>query len=221
MTSQSLSSPASLTFVAKISPDNFWLMSDGAWKGPTEYTPTLADVKLNCRLVAPELPPFAADFGNVLENMKWLMANSQTEGNKKKGVFDAGEKPIATIRVRHVLFEKRGDDSDDSEDDFKIKDWPATSDVAQKALRQMTSTHRVLLYRHTTPTGTLFPGRISIAPKKDTTDTGSDIYAADIEGFRVLVPAPKFPNPSTPSRKRKIMATDPGPSSPSKKRHTH
>jgi len=99
--------PAPLTLVALLSSDNCWLAPDGFWKGPTAYTPTLADFKMNCQLAAPNLSPFTDDFTRVMRNVQWLMTSIETEGNEKQGILDPKEKPFATIKLRHVLFEVR------------------------------------------------------------------------------------------------------------------
>jgi hypothetical protein len=93
--------PADLTFVAVISPDNFWLMPDVNWRGETLYTKTFENVKLGCCLVAPNTPDFAAsDFSEALANLDWFMGASATPGNMRQSIVDA-----ATIKIRHVLFE--------------------------------------------------------------------------------------------------------------------
>jgi hypothetical protein len=99
--------PAPLTFVAQISPDNCWLSSDGNWKGPTEYTPTFADVKLNCRMVSPELQIFKDDFTNVVNNLQFIMAKIEKKGDKKFGVFDDNGRSTTYFKMRHKLFEVR------------------------------------------------------------------------------------------------------------------
>ncbi|KAK7021474.1 hypothetical protein R3P38DRAFT_2486263, partial [Favolaschia claudopus] len=61
--------PVQLTMVAKVSTDNCWLTPCANWKGPTEYIPVLANIKLNCLLVAPSSTLFAGDFNVALTNV--------------------------------------------------------------------------------------------------------------------------------------------------------
>ncbi|KAJ7452996.1 hypothetical protein B0H11DRAFT_1927144 [Mycena galericulata] len=75
--------PAFLNFVALISVDGFWLLADANWK-QTKISPSLADAKATCCMVAPELPPFANDFSEVLNNVKWFMQQCATAGNTKQ-----------------------------------------------------------------------------------------------------------------------------------------
>lgn len=98
--------PASLTFVALLSPEGFFLAPDGNWTRSTNFAPTFADVKLNCRAIAPsDVETFADDFTSVMQNIEWLMAQTETPGNTKQGVLTSNESPKISIKMRHVLFE--------------------------------------------------------------------------------------------------------------------
>ncbi|KAJ7508733.1 hypothetical protein B0H11DRAFT_2431735 [Mycena galericulata] len=229
--------PAFLTFVALISVDNFWLLADANWKGPTKFAPTLADAKASCRMVAPELSPFASDFSEVLNNVKWFMQRCATPGNAKQGIFDGKEVPVLSIKLRHVLFEAilasfpfilAWKDLmtmplySDPEDAETIQNWPVKSDAAQAALEEMKTTHRVIPLPAYNMKGNLIRAtdyHRMLMGAVDNETSGRDTYTADIHGLRVLVPAPKLPaTPKSGGSKRKIFATDPG--SPSKKART-
>ncbi|KAJ7141097.1 hypothetical protein C8R44DRAFT_762714 [Mycena epipterygia] len=210
--------PAALTFVATISPDDFWLTPCGYWKGPSRYVPTLADLKLNCRLVAPT-EPFAEDFKTVVKNLKSLIADIEIKGNDKQGIFDK-ESAIDRIRVRHVVFEPLGDDDDLG--GFRLRDWPVRHEAARIALHGMVETHRVFPIAAYNMDGDLIPPskyasalkgavvRATISMEHwDIAADKKDVYTADIISFRVLVPAPP---PASPRKRKQVAAKDPGPS---------
>jgi hypothetical protein len=54
-------------------------------------------------------------------------------------------------------------------------------------------------------------------PDKHQTTAGRDTYTADIQNFRILIPAPILESPSS-SRKRKVPSTDPGSPTKTKKK---
>ncbi|KAJ6543483.1 hypothetical protein B0H10DRAFT_2203267 [Mycena sp. CBHHK59/15] len=206
--------PAALTVVAQIAMSNFWLTPCGYWKGPTQFTPTFADLKLNCLLEAPPAQPFANDFKNVLKDVATLMARVETPGNTKQGIFD----PTGSSIKRKAA----GDDGD--EDVFKMRDWPAKSDAAQKAHDSMAATHRVNPIAAYDVDGNLIPptqyGTLAGATVRACIslvhwNIGSDrkdTYVADIVSLRVITPGPgpSTTNASSPIRKRKISAKDSG-----------
>ncbi|KAJ6607917.1 hypothetical protein B0H10DRAFT_537534 [Mycena sp. CBHHK59/15] len=223
--------PATLAFVGLISPENFWLTPCRYWKGPTKFTKTFADLKLDCHMVVPKESVFAGDFPKVLENLRWLMAATETEGNQKKGILD--EKPASSIKARHVVFEKLS--GGEEAPDFKLGDWPVKSDAARKALAGMEKTHSVnVLLAYDANGGLIQPAQYrdalrgavvraaislshwNFAPNalEPSTATGVDTYTANIESLRVLIP-PKAEGPSSP-RKRRVPLRDPG-ASPMKK----
>ncbi|KAJ6525698.1 hypothetical protein B0H19DRAFT_1276052 [Mycena capillaripes] len=234
---ESLLNPAPLTLVSFISTENCFLASDGHWKGPTEFTANFADVKLACRMAAPEVVPFAADFPRIIKNIQSFMKAAETKGNIKQGIFDPKETPATTLKVRHVLFEARTANSED-EDDFDISNWPVKSEAAKMALNSMTTTHRVTQLPAYDLRGNLIEPSEYVASLRGAivratiilkhwnitgknNEGGRDRYTADIEGLRVLV-APKLQATQTPSpRKRKVPPRDPGMTgSPQKKVHT-
>ncbi|KAJ6518278.1 hypothetical protein C8R47DRAFT_1232444 [Mycena vitilis] len=224
--------PVALSIVATVSPEDFWLVPCGFWKGPTIYTPTFADLKLNCRLVAAEDPLFAADFRTGMKNVEKLTANIATEGHSKVGLFDTKEKPKTTLKLRHVVFEEKEAGDEDDPNAFQVQDWPAKSTAAQEALDGMITTHRVNPIAAYDINGDLIaPSQYSSAlmgavvranftlSHWNIAKDKRDSYSADIDSLRVVVP-PKKGNAggSSPARKRKgpPAATDLG-ASPLKK----
>ncbi|KAJ7331383.1 hypothetical protein DFH08DRAFT_1021489 [Mycena albidolilacea] len=219
--------PAPLVFIAQISPESCFLMPDGNWKGPTEYAQSFTDVKLNCLAVVPsQTPVYVNDFTNVVGNIQWFMAQSETAGYSKQGIFNASETQKRSIKLRHVLFQKVNAE----EDIESIENWPVNNENARKAATELKKNHRIIplpaydihgnlihptQYRDTLKGAVV---RVTVLLKhwsitaKDNVN-GRDTYTADIENLRVLVAAPKFGG--SPKAARKIAQTDPG--SPSKK----
>ncbi|KAJ7470988.1 hypothetical protein FB451DRAFT_1252655 [Mycena latifolia] len=221
---------AELTLIAKISPNNFWLIPCGYWKEPTKYAPTFADLKLNCQLVAPNDPLFSDDFNTALKNIESLMALVETKGNTKRGILDTEDNARNSIKVRHIVFEIKEGDDDSDVTAIKLRDWPVKSDAARDARDKMDTTHRVhripaydvfgellppIRYASALP-GAVVRATISMKHWNIATDR-RDAYAADIVKLRVLTPPP-IAEPATPLRKRKLSVTDSGPTpSPSKR----
>jgi hypothetical protein len=56
------SSPAILTLIGTIGVDNCFLSPDGAYKGKTDFTPSLADIKLSCVCRRPATPNWPTTF---------------------------------------------------------------------------------------------------------------------------------------------------------------
>ncbi len=97
---------AELSFVARISGDDFWLLSDAGWRGPTEWSKKFEKVKATGTFEAPTHAPFAADFGEILKNIKALEAKMVTPGfeHSKSILVGLGN---SRIKVGHKLFEVR------------------------------------------------------------------------------------------------------------------
>ncbi|KAK7057790.1 hypothetical protein R3P38DRAFT_2843059, partial [Favolaschia claudopus] len=220
-----------LTLFAKISSTDCFLASCAYWKGPTAYTPTFADVKLNCRLVAPEGDAgLANDFRVALRNLEQLLENVQTKGYKQVGIFDSEETVKTGIKLRHVLFSPKESNEAEAEpdnDEFPLAKWPAQSEAAQAALNNMAaeSTHRVNRIRAYDLNGNLIPpasyasalrgatvrAEISISHWKINKDGGRDVYVADIDTLRVIR-APPVKMASPVRRRAVVPARDSGPS---------
>ncbi|KAJ7442057.1 hypothetical protein B0H11DRAFT_1932563 [Mycena galericulata] len=206
--------PAFLTFVALIS-------------GPAKSSPTLADAKATCRMVAPELPPFASDFSEVLHNVKWFMQQCATAGNAKQGIFSEKKNPVLSIKLRHVLFEETegniGKLSIHSglegshtmtlsgrlgRNEKHPLHHPLPAYNMKGNLIRATDYHRMIMGAVVRAMVTL--RHWNIAPKENEI-SGRNTYTADILGLWVIVPAPKLPaTPKSGGSKRRIFATDPG-----------
>ncbi|KAF8145650.1 hypothetical protein K438DRAFT_781155 [Mycena galopus ATCC 62051] len=226
----SLLVPASVTFVALLSPDGFWFAPDGNWKKPTNIAATFADVKLNCLAIVPsDIEIFGADFPTVLQNTEWLLKQVETQGNSKQGVLNWNESPKRSMKLRHVLFQKIEGEADIN-DIEEMENWPVGANPqAREAIEQMKYTHRVrrvpaydingklihpLQYRETLMGAIV---RTTVTLKHwNIAQRSQDSYTADIENIRVLMKPPKLPTSGTSSHK--VTKTDPG--SPSKKRRT-
>ncbi|KAK7055632.1 hypothetical protein R3P38DRAFT_2760807 [Favolaschia claudopus] len=225
--------PVRLTAVAMVSADDCWLTPCGNWKGRTKFTPNLADLKLNCRLVAPSASPFAVDFKVVMKTIKKLMAQVETAGYEKSGIFNAKENPKATLKIRHVVFEQKEEDEDDEPDAFALRDWPVISPEAKEALEEMDNSHRVVPMRAYDVNGDLiapanYMAKLQGAVVRATLTLSHwnivkekrNTYAADIDSLRVLVPPSVSSSGSSPRKRRAgpIAQKDPGASpSPKKK----
>ncbi|KAJ7187070.1 hypothetical protein C8R46DRAFT_1207045 [Mycena filopes] len=225
--------PATFTLVASIDPDDFWLTPCGFWKGPTLYTASLADLKLSCRLVAPEDAAFEADFKTVLKNVERLMGRAATGGNMKQGILGgkAGTKP--GLKLRHVVFEANSSgDMDDDPGAYQLRDWPVKSAAAQEALEKMDAenSHRVnpipaydidgnLIHptQYTSALkGAVVRADITLLHWHIVRET-RDSYAAEISSLRVLVPPPNVGSNASPRKKRRVLAATDSGASPVKR----
>ncbi|KAF7354762.1 hypothetical protein MSAN_01390400 [Mycena sanguinolenta] len=227
---------AELILVAKTSPLDCWLMP-WLWTAPTEYTKTLAKMKLSCRLIAPPQAPFNQDFAVVLENVKSLMDASATKGYRKQGIFNSKGGGHGSIQVQHTVFELKQEGEKDDDNAFKLGDWPVNpnSPAALAAHKEMVAknshhVHRLPAYdvdgKLIAPAdcaqllaGAVVRATISIKHWSIRSKT-CDTYAADIERFRVIIPAPVHgqAGPSSPRKRKALPAMDDG-LSPSKKAH--
>ncbi|KAJ7018594.1 hypothetical protein C8F04DRAFT_1404858 [Mycena alexandri] len=218
--------PALLSMVAKVATSDFWLTPCGHWKGPTSFTPTFADLKLNCRLVAHEDSVFKGDFKKVLDNVSALMAKAATSGHSRQGIFDPKEQPKTSLKVRHVVFAEKAPGDDDG--GYDLRDWPVKSPAAREALVAMEDTHRVYALPAYDINGNLIPpsqyGTLMGAVVRATISLSHwniarearDSYVADIVSLRVLVPAAPIASTSSPRKRKAVETTDPG-ASPMKK----
>lgn len=96
---------AVLSAVVHIPAEDYWLTSDGMWKGPTDAAKTFADVKPSCTGQAPTNEVFSGDFTNVLKHMRTILDLARTKGfQQSKGVLVNGFGGIPKIKFRHILF---------------------------------------------------------------------------------------------------------------------
>ena len=97
--------PAILTLIGRIGDDDCFLASDGAYKGRTDFTSSLADVKLSCVCRRPVDEHLAKDFSRALVNLTWLMDKVWTPGQARIGVtLPVGSSTPTQMKVRHILF---------------------------------------------------------------------------------------------------------------------
>lgn len=97
---------AVLSVVVHIPAEDYWLTSDGMWKGSTDATKTFADVKPSCTGKAPTHKVFSGDFENVLKHLRKILDMACTKGFKNsKGILVNGMGGKPKIKFRHVLFE--------------------------------------------------------------------------------------------------------------------
>ncbi|KAJ7612104.1 hypothetical protein FB45DRAFT_1037032 [Roridomyces roridus] len=143
---ESLLKPAFLTAVIQMTSNKFWMDAEGGWLGPIEYVEEFSQVKLAARVAAPppQYAPFAQDFADALDNLKFMVDSVGTKGFVQKGVLDTvgGDRGF---KIRHALFERRDDTRDNEEDEFPIKSWPVSSAHAKEGLEKIVDTHLVNL----------------------------------------------------------------------------
>lgn len=96
---------AVLSAVVHIPAEDYWLTSDGMWKGPTDAAKTLADVKPSCTGQVPTHEVFSGDYANVLKHLKTILDMARTKGfQQSKGVLVNGLGGNPKIKFRHILF---------------------------------------------------------------------------------------------------------------------
>jgi hypothetical protein len=74
------------------------------WKGPTQISPKLADVKPTCMLEALDIGIIPKDFVTATTNIKAVMAKAATRGFKQKRglLFNSGT--AEKFKFHHILF---------------------------------------------------------------------------------------------------------------------
>lgn len=98
--------PVIISLVFQITPDDFFMTSDGGYQGPSKFVRSLVDVKPTCTGTLPSLEPFRADFSRVVDNIQWLEDEAATPTFElKRGFLIERPDQPPKIRVRHVLFE--------------------------------------------------------------------------------------------------------------------
>jgi hypothetical protein len=101
----SLPEVAILSAVVQISQDDFYLTSDGSYRGPSRFIKSLAQVKPSCSGGVPEAEPFNSDFATTMDNLRWLIGEATTPGFTEKRGVTTGPNNALHIKVRHLLFE--------------------------------------------------------------------------------------------------------------------
>ena len=62
-----------LSAVVQINQDDFYLTSDGCYRGPSRFIKSLAQVKPSCSGGVPEAEPFNTDFTTTMDNLCWYI----------------------------------------------------------------------------------------------------------------------------------------------------
>ncbi|KAJ7839586.1 hypothetical protein B0H14DRAFT_2587922 [Mycena olivaceomarginata] len=177
---------------------------------------SFTDIKLNCPAVVPsQTPVYVNDFTDVVGNIQWFMAQSETAGYSKQGIFNASETQKHQRRHR------------------EHREVAIDNENTCKAATELKKNHRIIplpvydihgnlihptQYRDTLKGAVV---RVTVLLKhwnitmKDNVNR-RDTYTADIKNLRVLVAAPKFAG--SPKAIRTITQTDPG--SPSRNNTT-
>ena len=103
-----VSGPAVLSAVVRVSDQSFWLTSDGGWRGPTDFTPFLHQVKATCLGIMPneDVGQFHWDWGAAVDNAQGLQSLIATpDFSVRLGFVGGGNDGTGHLRFRHILFE--------------------------------------------------------------------------------------------------------------------
>ncbi|PBL02739.1 hypothetical protein ARMGADRAFT_1006074 [Armillaria gallica] len=159
-TSRKESSHAILLAVLRITED-CWVHPVGKWKGPTEHTDSLADMKLNCSGTIPGAGVFRDDFQHVIRNLESIRKMIASPGIKKRGslvpvaIGDPTDENKLKVKFHHKLFKEkksveigvRTRANTRGQHDWNMDNWPgpgvALSVAARNALEDMKTTHIV------------------------------------------------------------------------------
>ncbi|PBL02738.1 hypothetical protein ARMGADRAFT_1159234 [Armillaria gallica] len=240
-TSRKEPSHAILLTVLRISAQDCWVYPDGKWKGPTTYTKSLADLRLRCSGVIPVAGVFRDDFEHVIKNLEFIRNMIASPGSKKRGVLvpvqngDPADETRSGLKVKfqHVLFKEkepgkggvRTRASTKGQHHWTIENWPATSDAAKEALKDMETTHGVdPLPLYDSEDTSVHPELYSTSLIGATVEVrfnlchwrivNEDVYVAYVDSMCILpVPAMVL---SSPAKKRRSVQAEP-PLSPSKR----
>ncbi|KAI5983548.1 hypothetical protein EDD15DRAFT_2202033 [Pisolithus albus] len=223
---------AILSAIACIDHDDFWLVADGGYHGPTEVCKEILDIKPSCAMTHPGLEPVRTDFAVVLQNLREITQKCVTSGYSAGRSFFTWSNQIPTrFKLRHQLFEGDDDDHDGvptpdspSEDAFTFQQWPLTRERHRAELLTLKSTHRLLpvpaydlegnLLKPSTYRRYLQGALVEIhftLSHWGIAGAKRDVYGGEIELIRLLEP-PRAS--SAPVQKRKLplhLDTDDGP----------
>ncbi|KAJ7726973.1 hypothetical protein B0H14DRAFT_2640996 [Mycena olivaceomarginata] len=189
----------------------------------TEYAQSFTDVKLNCPAVVPsQMPVYVNDFTDVVGNIQWFMAQSETAGYSKQGIFSAIETQKQSIKLRHVLFQKVNGEPSNQRRHREHREVAIDNENTCKAATELKKNHRIIplpvydihgnLIHPTQYRDTLKGAVVQVTvllkhwniTVKDNVNR-RDTYTADIKNLHVLVAAPKFassPKATQQSHKR-------------------
>ena len=98
---------AILSLIVQISPSDFYMSSDGNYRGPGKFNTPFSDVKLTCHGGKPVIEELATDFDTAIANLYWLQDEVSTRGfTEKKGLLVENTEGTF-VKIRHKLFEVR------------------------------------------------------------------------------------------------------------------
>ena len=98
---------AILSLIVQISPGDFYMSSDGNYRGSGKFNTPFLDVKLTCHGGKPVIEELATDFDTTIANLYWLQDQASTRGfTAKKGLLVENIDGIF-VKIRHKLFEAR------------------------------------------------------------------------------------------------------------------
>jgi hypothetical protein len=96
---------AVLSAIVHITREDFYMASDGGYRGPGRFNQPFSDIKLSCTGGRPKIEELGNDFDRVIGNLKWLEEQVVTPGfHDRKGLL-TGLPSSPKIKIRHKLFE--------------------------------------------------------------------------------------------------------------------
>ncbi|KAH7870858.1 uncharacterized protein C8R40DRAFT_1175084 [Lentinula edodes] len=233
---------AILSMIVQLSSANFWMSSNGGWKGPTGITPDFTDVKLSAYGGMPdesmrEVQIIADDYNTAFDQACEIQGWVAMKGAESKiGFINGASADTGTIKIKHALFEEIDDhnrmNAGDALDDYDIANTGVANALAalkaQDPLRFKLNPLPVYGEDERLIHSSMYRKKLENALvevqftlthwgiRSGNDGTGAkDVYNADIIDMIVLVPPPP---PIASPRKRKLPALHP--SSPTKKQVT-
>jgi hypothetical protein len=94
---------APLAIIIHVTDDDFWLMPDALWRGPTDAAKTFSGIKLTCTGVAPPYNLLIQDYKAATATIEGLMKQVEIPGSNRAGVFML-RGGVKKLRFRHVPF---------------------------------------------------------------------------------------------------------------------
>jgi hypothetical protein len=95
---------AILSLIVQISPGDFYMSSDGNYRGSGKFNTPFSDVKLTCHGGKPVIKELATNFNTTIANLYWLQDQASTRGfTAKKGLLFENTEGIF-VKIRHKLF---------------------------------------------------------------------------------------------------------------------
>ncbi|KAF8919080.1 hypothetical protein CPB85DRAFT_1249359 [Mucidula mucida] len=148
--------PATLTVVAQIAEDGFWLAPDGGWRGGTMYTKSIVDTKLLFIGVAPDASThasvFTKDWSLAMTVLDQIQKMAETPHFKDKQGFmmiPSRKKKESRDEDENRDKDKNYDEDENCDEDnttdaksentddadpWLLQNWPSTTDEGAEAL---------------------------------------------------------------------------------------